>query len=151
MFFGSYRTAGNFDQLAAHFRQMLDELHEGHFFQYAEPHTWRPKVNIYETAESFCICVELAGTPREQIEVRTEGDSLWIHGSRPKPDAPKSGDEECSPSRVRVHLMEIDSGSFSRRIPLPGGIDVSQISAIYRNGYLWVTLPKATDKRGSRS
>lgn len=152
MFRGSGISAGNFDQLATQFRQMIDELHQGHFFRYSEPHAWRPKVNVYETADAFYVCAELAGMPREKIEVRTEGNSLLIHGVRPRPESPEACEEHCPHPSVRVHVMEIDSGPFSRRISLPSGIEVSQISANYRNGYLWITLPKtAASARGGRS
>ena len=43
---------------------------------------------------------------------------------------------------VRAHHMEIDSGRFCREIDLPGNVDVEAIEATYRNGFLWIRLPK---------
>ena len=44
--------------------------------------------------------------------------------------------------RPRVHLMEIDNGSFSREVELPPDILPDKIIATYRNGLLWVEIPK---------
>jgi len=44
--------------------------------------------------------------------------------------------------RYRVHLMEIDHGKFSREVELPNDIHHEQINATYRNGMLWIELPK---------
>ena len=41
-----------------------------------------------------------------------------------------------------VHVMEIDWGRFHRSIAIPDDADASAIAASYRNGYLWVQLPK---------
>jgi HSP20 family molecular chaperone IbpA len=44
--------------------------------------------------------------------------------------------------RVRMHLMEIDHGSFARDVELPQNVHHEQINARYRDGMLWVVLPK---------
>ena len=44
--------------------------------------------------------------------------------------------------RIRVHLMEIDHGSFCREVELPEDVDRKRIAANYRNGMLWIELPK---------
>ncbi|MGF1633898.1 MAG: Hsp20/alpha crystallin family protein [Phycisphaerae bacterium] len=44
--------------------------------------------------------------------------------------------------RARVHLMEIDHGSFCREVELPADVNRDRIIAAYRNGMLWVELPK---------
>ncbi len=69
---------------------------------------FQPPVNLYETTGSYHICVELAGMPREDIDVRVDDGRLYIRGQREKPVVP-GGDAEVS-----VTLMEIDSGRFQR-------------------------------------
>ena len=56
-----------------------------------------------------------------------------------------TGDEaaEAEAKRVRVHLMEIDHGAFSREVELPENVDQGKIIAAYRNGMLWIEMPKA--------
>jgi HSP20 family molecular chaperone IbpA len=43
---------------------------------------------------------------------------------------------------MRVHLMEIDHGPFTREVELPPDADKAGISASYRNGMLWIEIPK---------
>jgi len=39
-------------------------------------------------------------------------------------------------------LMEIDHGHFVRDVELPHDVHSEQITATYRNGMLWIELPK---------
>ena len=92
----------------------------------------------YETAQRFLICAELAGMKGDEIDIRADGGELHIRGTRKKPHLP-GGDKEES---VSVHLMEIDSGRFHRKVPIPDGVDIEQITATYKHGYLWIALPR---------
>jgi HSP20 family molecular chaperone IbpA len=38
--------------------------------------------------------------------------------------------------------MEIDHGSFCREVELPHDVARDRISAVYRDGLLWIELPK---------
>ena len=59
----------------------------------------------------------------------------------PVPTCDQSTEHE--PRKVRVHLMEIDHGSFSREVELPPDIVADKIMATYRSGMLWIEIPKA--------
>jgi HSP20 family molecular chaperone IbpA len=43
---------------------------------------------------------------------------------------------------MKVHLMEIDHGSFAREVELPVDVHKEQITARYVDGLLWIELPK---------
>jgi HSP20 family molecular chaperone IbpA len=49
---------------------------------------------------------------------------------------------QSPPRRVRVHLMEIDHGGFCRDVELPEDVDRDKIRAHYRDGILWIEIPK---------
>ncbi len=143
--------SSGFDRLAEQMREMLEEVHGRNYFRSHAAQIWRPRLNLYETPESFIICAELAGTPRECIEVRADQGMLHIQGTRDRPRIPEQArpgssqpQTDHAPDDVSVHLMEIDSGPFHRRIPIGSDVIVDQINAIYRNGYLWVIMPRAT-------
>jgi HSP20 family protein len=97
---------------------------------------WAPAVNVCEHPEEYCIVVELAGVRAEELDLRIEDDELTISGVRAAPGAPERG------QTARLHMMEIDHGRFSRSLPLPGDVEPEGIEATYRNGYLWIRLPK---------
>lgn len=126
-----------FDKMADHLRSFMDELHSKSFFRTRGAHTWRPPLNLYETREAFVVCVDLAGMARERIDVTVDQDRLLIRGERDQPQPMKPAGEVC------VHLMEIDCGPFQREVQLPANVDQQRITAAYRHGYLWITVPRA--------
>ncbi|HEY3245486.1 MAG TPA: Hsp20/alpha crystallin family protein [Phycisphaerae bacterium] len=134
-----------FDKLSEQLGDMVEEMLSRNFFRYAKPDTWRPNVNVYETAAGFLVCVDLAGIEREQIDVQVKGRWLLIRGTRPKP-LPDTGTAELC-----VHVMEIDSGRFARKLQMPAVIDTERVTADYRNGYLWITLPRDKPAAGART
>ena len=95
---------------------------------------WRPPTDIYETETSFIIKVEIAGMCEDEIEVAVENNLLLISGARS--DTPEQ--------RAYYHQMEIQSGKFEIAAEIPMPVNVEQAGALYKDGFLTVTLPKPT-------
>lgn len=95
---------------------------------------WRPPTDIFETDESFIIKVEIAGMRDDDIEVAVENNLLLISGNRS--DMPEQ--------RAYYHQMEIQSGKFEITAEIPVPVDVEQAGAVYKDGFLTITLPKST-------
>jgi len=93
---------------------------------------WRPPTDIYETEEKFIIKVEIAGMREDDIEVAVENKLIMIRGSRL--DVPEQ--------RAYYHQMEIQSGKFEITAEIPVPVDVEKAGAVYKDGFLTVTLPK---------
>jgi HSP20 family protein len=100
---------------------------------------WTPNVNLYESEACYLVCVDLASVEKDAIEVTLQNQRLRLVGRREVPIKDASG--ECK-TRVRVHLMEIDHGQFSRDVELPENVDINRIHASFHNGLLWIELPK---------
>ena len=129
-------SGSSFDDLADQVWSMMQKMTDPQFFCSRAPSAWQPRINIYETETCYLVCVELAGMACHEIDVRVSGSTLCVQGSRPKPPLPIDAPE------VSVHAMEIDSGRFARELPLPGDVAAERIAANYRQGYLWVVLPR---------
>lgn len=143
-----------FGHLARAANKLMDQMQKG-FFVYS-PDTWTPNVNLYETAESYFVCVDLAGVDKEKIDIEVTDQRLTLRGSRamPTPDclevdtssttegstAAPSGDSPAK--RAKLHLMEIDHGQFTREVELPPDTNRENITATYRSGLLWIEIPK---------
>src|ERR1700760_1531177 len=115
-------------------RQMgkfMDQMQKG-YFNFCPSETWTPNVNLYETETSYLVCVDLAGVDKEKIDIEVADQQLSIKGQRAVPVQSPAGTSEQS--RVRVHLMEIDHGSFRRQVELPKDVQNDQITATYENG-----------------
>jgi HSP20 family protein len=93
-------------------------------------------VNLYETEAGYLACVDLAGVDKDKIDVELTGRRLSIRGKREVP-----GDFSV-PGKVRVHVLEIDHGPFLRVVELPDDAATEQISATYREGLLWLEIPR---------
>ena len=57
--------------------------------------------------------------------------------------SPVPADPESKSVKMRVHVLEIDHGSFSRNVELPRNVNKDRIEASYSNGLLWIELPKS--------
>ncbi len=130
------RASDTFDDFSQHVRSMLDAMSGEQFFRSHAHGGWRPRINVYELPDRYYVCAELAGMPHEKIDLRIEDGQLHLRGVRPKPALPRGGAE------VSVHLMEIDSGPFERTLGLPRDVDADRIAARYRDGFLWIELPR---------
>jgi HSP20 family protein len=131
-----------FEDLADQVVHMLHEIQGSNYFRSHAAPTWKPRVNVYETPTRYLLCVELAGVSADQIDVRTEGGSLHVRGARDKPEVPDVARPEFEAGDVSVHQMEIDSGRFHRTLKLAQDVNLDDIQALYRHGYLWIILPR---------
>jgi HSP20 family protein len=134
---------GSFEHVVRHMGDMVDELLKQNFFRATARDAWRPALNIYEAADRYVVCVELAGMDRDKIDVQVGNGALYIRGDRPKPRVAGPPDD------LSVHVMEIDSGPFKRKVPVPDDVDQAAIQANYRNGYLWIVMPRTAASDGS--
>ncbi len=141
----------SFGQVSRQMNKILEQLQKGYSNFYPSD-TWNPSVNLYETDEAYHVCVDLAGVEKDKIDLTIQGQRLVLKGARPVPvctetqgSSAAEGDSEQSEhhhKRVRVHVMEIDHGSFSREVELPQSVDRDNIAAKYIDGMLWIHLPK---------
>jgi HSP20 family protein len=110
------------------------------YYNFCGADTWSPPVNLYETETAYLVCVDLAGVDKEKIDIEVLAGELTLRGNRLVPAMhPKTDRGE---SRLRVHLMEIDHGSFCRSVELPPDAARDEINATYRDGLLWIEIPK---------
>jgi HSP20 family protein len=120
--------------------KILESVSQGYCGFAHTNQTWAPSVNLYETADAYRVCVDLAGVNKDRIDVNVTGQVLSIRGQRDVPRTPHA--TSAAAQRARVHRMEIDHGPFAREVELPADVDSAAITATYRNGLLWIELPK---------
>lgn len=123
--------------------KMMDQLQRG-YYGFSPGETWRPPVNLYESDQAYLVCVDLAGVDKEKIEIELVEHQLTIRGTREVPsfDPPEEVAQSGGARKLRVHLMEIDHGSFARQVEVPVNVSKERIQATYRSGMLWIELPK---------
>jgi HSP20 family protein len=95
--------------------------------------SFHPPMDVYETENDLVVVMEIAGMKAEDIQVIFEKDMLSISGKRV---------ESCPSPKTRLHQMEIDYGDFHRTLFIPFPLKTDEIRAVYRQGFLTVTIPK---------
>ena len=131
-----------FGSVARQMSKMMDQMQKG-FFSFCPSETWTPAVNLYENDTVYLVCVDLSGVDKEKIDLAVHDGQLKLRGDRKVPLQTVHGpDGEARAMRVKVHLMEIDHGPFCREVELPEDAKSEQIEASYRDGMLWIEIPK---------
>jgi HSP20 family protein len=120
--------------------KMLEQLQSKGYYGFISNENWTPNVNLYETEVAYFVCVDLAGVDKQKIEIDVIEGRVRLRGNRAVPMLPEGS--ESPAVRLRMHLMEIDHGSFARDVELPQDVHHERINARYRDGILWIELPK---------
>ncbi|MEB3360923.1 MAG: Hsp20/alpha crystallin family protein [Synechococcaceae cyanobacterium] len=114
-----------------------------------------PAAEVHETPEAYEVVLELPGVDKAAIEVKATERTLLISavrrsqrqpGGQPAQpeDSPTSSDAPASGEKVRGPLLsEFRYGTWSRSFRFPVAIEREQLQAVYRDGLLSVTAPKA--------
>jgi HSP20 family protein len=102
-----------------------------------EPADWIPVADVYEQAAEYVVAMDLPGIDRQALEINLENDRLSIKGTR----ASANGDQD-------KQRRERPQGRFNRTFAVPTGVDPEQIEAEYKNGVLYVRLPKRKEPKG---
>jgi HSP20 family protein len=101
-----------------------------------------PAAEVCETEAGYSISLELPGVARDSIDVKATDRNLVISAERRAPQPPEAASESEAPQAAPL-LSEFRYGSWSRSFRFPGGIDREAVQAVYRDGLLTVTAPKA--------
>ncbi len=126
-----------FGSMARQMSKWVDHVLGPAYHYYRPAEAWAPAINLYEDEAQYYVVVDLAGLKAEQIDLHVEKGIMTISGERPAPLVPEIK------GQVSLHLMEIDHGRFCRALKLPDNVDIDTIpNASYRNGYLWLRMPK---------
>ena len=102
------------------------------------PSTWTPAVDIYETPEAIVLQADLPGLRREDIDIQIRDDTLTLRGER------RFAKDVHEESYLRI---ERAYGAFHRSFTLPATIQQEKIRAVFRDGILELTLPKAEEAK----
>lgn len=125
-----------FSSMAQQMGKWVDHV-LGSGMQYSGQGTsWAPAINVCQDDQQYCVVVDIAGVKADEIDLTVEDKHLTISGYRQTPHpTEKTGS-------VRMHHMEIDHGPFSRTMELPGDVAQEDVEACYRQGFLWIRIPK---------
>ncbi len=99
---------------------------------------WTPAVDITEQEDAYRVNVELPGVDKNDVSITLESNILTIRGTK-KQEKEEKGKE--------YHRVERSYGSFHRSFTLPTSVQADKIDAVFKDGILNVTLPKAEEAK----
>jgi HSP20 family protein len=102
---------------------------------------WIPAMDLVEEGEQYVLRADLPGVGEDDVSVELEDNVLTVSGER-KSEHREQGDG--------FRRIERSSGSFSRSLTLPEGIDAEQIRARFEQGVLEVRVPKPEQRKPRR-
>ncbi len=99
---------------------------------------WVPAMDMYETDDAVVVKLALPGVDPDKVEIRVSGDLLTIRGRL---------EDEVVEEDATYYIRERRVGAFSRTIQLPVPVEADEAEAVFENGVLTLTLPKAEEVR----
>lgn len=134
MEFIKIRFANDFDGAGSPFEKTIAEMFQtmNPMFSFAK-NSWKPQLDIYETADEILITAEIPGVDKEHLELEVNSRAIRIAGKREPAMAPENG---------RYRLAEIQYGSFERILRLNVPLDTEKVAASYKKGMLHIHLKK---------
>jgi HSP20 family protein len=130
------------DDLAGEIQELFADMWQVPRFSAGLRQGYRPQADCYRTDDppALNVIVELPGVEPASVEVVVAGRALTIAGERPRPRVPGA----------HYMAMEIEYGSFQRRIELGVEVDPTNVTATYDKGMLEVVLPLAPQRRDEK-
>ena len=95
-----------------------------------------PAIDMYQTDNDVVVKASIPGIKAEEVQINITGDILTLKG--------EARQEEDRKERS-WHIREQRFGSFERSIVLPTDVKSDQAEAVFENGILTITLPKADE------
>jgi HSP20 family protein len=95
-----------------------------------------PSIDMYQTDNEVVVKASIPGLKAEDVQINVSGDVLTLKGEVKQ--------EEERKDRA-WHIREHRFGSFERSIALPTDVKSDKAEAMFENGILTITLPKADE------
>ena len=93
-------------------------------------------LDMYQTANDVVVKAAVPGFKPEEVDISISGDTLTIKGEHKDEQEIKEEDYFCKECRY---------GAFSRSVALPVQVKSDKAEAVFENGILTLTLPKAEE------
>lgn len=91
-----------------------------------------PRVDVLEDAEGITLLADLPGVPKDQLDLRVEGDALVVEGVM----------GQFTPETLEPVYAEVRLPRYRRSFALSRELDASRIEANLKDGVLTLRIPK---------
>ena len=99
-----------------------------------------PAVDVFEDAAGITLLADMPGVPKEQLELKVEGEALLIEG----------GVQPRTPDGLEAIYAELRVPRYRRSFSLSRELDSSRIEANLKDGVLTLRIPKQAHAQSRR-
>jgi HSP20 family protein len=121
-------------------RDAIDRLFEDGFARYPRLWPglgeWELPVDVYQTADEVVVKASVPGLKPDEVDISITGDTLTIKGEHK---------EEKEVKEENYIYKERRYGTFSRSTLIPVKVKSDKAEAVFEDGILTLTLPKAEE------
>ena len=126
-------------------REAMDQLFEESFVrprprrrqdEGLQEQVYRLPLDVYTTPEEIVVVASLPGLTPDEVDIAIEGDTLIIRGELRSPL-----------ENVEYLFQERGYGAVSRTLTLNVPVEAEKAEAVFENGVLTLTLPKAEETK----
>jgi HSP20 family protein len=124
------------------FSREVDRLFDAFFGTQGQgAQRWVPPMDLVEAEDHFLLKADLPGLGEDDVSIEVQDGTLSISGERRAEHETREGG---------FYRVERATGSFSRSLTLPDGVDPDAISAEFDRGVLSVRIPKPEERKPRR-
>ncbi len=91
-----------------------------------------PAVDVFEDASGITLLADLPGVPKDDLELKVEGDTLLIEGRV----------QATTPEGLEAVYAEVRVPRYRRSFTLSRELDTTRIDANLKDGVLTLRIPK---------
>ncbi len=95
-----------------------------------------PAIDMYQTDNEVVVKASIPGLKAEDVQINITGDVLTL-----KSEVNREEERKDRAWHIREHRF----GSFERSVALPTAVKTDKAEAVFENGVLTITLPKADE------
>lgn len=103
-----------------------------------------PVVDVYEDEKAYYLDAELPGYDEKDVDVHIDKHVLKISSIC---EAETEENVKADEKEPRYLIRERYCRSFERNFTLPEGIDEDNIEGTFKNGVLYITMPKVPERQ----
>ena len=125
------------DSLQGDMNRLFDRFFEGRVPNGAS-RRWIPAMDLVESEDEYVLTADLPGLAQGDINLEFEDNVLTVSGERKT---------EHSERKEGYYRLERATGTFSRSLTLPEGVDPESVTATFDKGVLTVRIPKPEQRK----
>ena len=99
-----------------------------------------PRADIYEAGDEIILALDMPGINENAFEITLEKNILIVKGYA----------QVEEPDEYSLTLAEYETGDYERSFRVSDAIAKDKIEAVYQNGVLRLTLPKAEQAKAQK-